>query len=336
MDSRPLISQATEDVYDLARCAWMQGNRGRFAQACAELDQRDGPIGLARRKRIAALISDVSFGGDERAPPATSLAELVALHWRRWRMEPGHFGLGEHYETHCPPLLVMGGASVRTDRPLVVISLEPLIVDRHYERQVAHCISQEQHGAWNLDYFQVFPAPHMGGREPQPYWSTLHALVAGWAGRPAEPFSWSTFEDNYIEIPFVPLHAPSHHPPSYRAAIKALSDLARERLRLVLAEWPRAAFLILGLSIAKVLVPKLSDGSQRQVALPRRTARDEQAYGTALWRQPIFQTQLARDLVPGFTNVPLFFRAPLTQGHGPRSAGRHWLGARLREHVSVA
>jgi hypothetical protein len=255
---------------------------------------------------------------------------IVEREWNKWDVARGYLGIGAHYSTNCPPLLFIGGDTVApTARPLVVLSLEPLIDDRHFSQQCAFAAQSSQHSRqWQLDYFNIFPTPAMAGPRPQAYWSAMFWLIAGWSSTAPSPppaFSWEVLASHYLEIPFIPLHAESHSPASFRPALASLGTLATERVALVRERWPNAVFLALGaVSCDHVLPALLGPGAAASsVGMPARTAVSQASFGAQLWKP------VKRQILP---SGEVFFsrRAPLAQGHQPKQAGIYELGRRLR------
>lgn len=256
--------------------------------------------------------------------------EFLTQHWQSWSANNAYLGIGPHYNTECPPLMIMRGHNEVAARPLVGISLEPLL-SWHFPQQQAQSGNLHGYMAWNLDYFNVFPAlaNAQPPNPPQAYWSNLYDFVAGWAHVPADVgFSWQVFARNYVELPLVPLHAPRHNHAAVTAALPALVPLLIERISLVRTEWPEAGFVLLG-SIARRLLPIIAADPGQLVVPPPHTPESEELYGTRLWAPPMLSATLAPALGPPPSS--LFYRtAPFAQGHIPRGPGRRCLGVALR------
>jgi hypothetical protein len=222
----------------------------------------------------------------------------------------------------------MGGRHISSGgRPLVVLSLEPLVAD-HYPRQIAFATQGfNAYTRWQLDYFDVFPTPQLAGIGPQPYWAMMFHLVAGFVGASPE-FDWRTFRDAYIEIPLVPLHAPHHENRAFRKAADVVKELLHERLRLVTAHWPDVVVFCAGAPVADGLppVPGVAD-EPLDIAGEAQARRDD--FGNALFTKPIVRRTV--DIGKGKVVTVFVRRAPFAQGHQPTQEGLRFLGKMLRE-----
>jgi hypothetical protein len=223
----------------------------------------------------------------------------------------------------------IGGRGIAEDTsPLVVLSLEPLVDDAHYPRQVAYSSrGLKDYKSWQLDYFDVFPTAELAGPKPQPYWRTMSALVAGYRGVEST-FDWNIFRGTYIELPLVPLHSAGHDRLAFDAAASYVEAQLRERLRLVVASWPRATFFCAGRDVADALrgAPNTTDVA---LELPSDAHGNREKLGAALFRHAIHRRSV--DIGDGATVDVFVRRAPFTTGHQPKPAGCRLLGQLLRD-----
>jgi hypothetical protein len=80
--------------------------------------------------------------------------------WQRWNANKQYLQLTPDYDVSCPPLWFIGGADVqRTATPLVVLSLEPLLSDKHFapQRDFAS-LDFEHYVDWQWSYFRICAA----------------------------------------------------------------------------------------------------------------------------------------------------------------------------------
>jgi hypothetical protein len=252
-----------------------------------------------------------------------ALESFIRDHWRLWSANHDYLGLGDHWNTTCPPLWFLGGNRESASPPLVVISLEPLETHHFGLQRDFASQSEEQYLKWQLDFFREFPRLTEQEQNPQRYWSTLHALVAGYAGVTNE-FRWEDYLLHCLEIPLVPLHAEAH------GNIKHVRDMVRghlqRRMRIIGQVWPRTVFVALGSAPTSVIADDTTlCGS---LDLPVQDAEAQDQFGDRFW-EPI---EMRKFHAPELENCLLFCRrAPFAQGWSPRHEGRYRLGALIRE-----
>lgn len=246
---------------------------------------------------------------------------LLEKRFGEWRAAEGHdyLGIGSEFDHDCPPLLLMGGRETSSS-PLLVVSLEPLVDADHYEKQCGYAsASADNHRAWNLDYFRVFPTPALAGTTPQSYWRTMHDVLAGYCDSD-EAFEWELFAKNYVEFPAIPVHAPEHpgiHMEQFRAELL-------ERLRLARALYPNAVILALGTATIPALGLSRGDGTSA-FDLPIASAENLSRYGN-IWKAPTLR--FALDLGGG-SPATVYWRYAFTRTFRHKREGRRLIGRQL-------
>jgi hypothetical protein len=239
-------------------------------------------------------------------------------------------------DDRCPPLFQFGGgAATRRTRPIVVISIEPLLSDVTYETVCTRVLAgfEEDPPCANLqlDYFEPHEFPSIAPAAIG-YWRGLHTFARGWVGDAADAaFEWSFLSANLIEVPYSPYHAPSRERaqlPPLRSS-PALDEFFRRRLEMVVEDYQPRAIVALGIpplnalrsafgSIAASLTQKVAPG------LPAGMARDTVG---ARYFHPWHHARL----VTGSNAVPVLIRrAPFTNRHLPLALGIWALGRVMR------
>ncbi len=274
-------------------------------------------------------------GGDKGGP--SSFDALLDSEFEAWEREPTKYlGLtwsktrdGEGgYSPLCPPLLFIGGGSrLDTERPLVIVSLEPLLSSKHFESQCKVAKEREDYRRWNLEYFDAFPELTKNAR-PQAYWRNLVRFVEGWSGArctdPNRP--WAFLGANMMELPFIPMHARRHVPAASAgpATVQGLSRLFAERTRLIRQRSPGAVLVVLAAAVRHRLDRQGLVQSIEPVSLQSSAARAAD-----------FGKHFAVPIYRGVLNphgMPAFLRhGPFSNWTNPTSDGRYAIGQRLRE-----
>ncbi len=239
-----------------------------------------------------------------------------------------------------PPLLQLGGAGV-TDRPVVLISLEPLLDDENFDRQLCYLrgedailpftplfydVSIERYEALQLRYWELFP--ELIAKYGTRYWANIHSFVSGLVGLPPpSQFSPRTLHEHLIELPLIPMHAPKHR--TLRgAALTNVQNLFTRRLSALLNVWTPRLVVGLGGDVVKLLLAMGVGEAVDSLAGPVG-----HAYGSNF--DVRYPTRLHQLVLPHAT-VPVFLRgAPFTTGCQPRGEGVHALGAMIRERASA-
>jgi hypothetical protein len=251
-----------------------------------------------------------------------------------------YLGLPSWFVDTYPPLLQLGDAAAGA-RPIVLVSLEPLLDPRNFDHQLRYLSADKpEPPSWRtmdaercermqLEFWEVFPEiMRRAGTETTPYWRKLHELVLGILGMPAgTPFSWDTFrEASFIELPLVPMHARVHRGVD-EPLLSIAASLLGQRLEWLRDHHPAGPLMVIGLG-GDVLRALRAMGAMTEVDALRGEA--DHPYGVNFdgrWPVSVCRFVPWRD-----SCTPFFLRgAPFTTGNQPRGPGGVYaLGSLMR------